>query len=70
MTPEKAAHALVSAGLLDRMDADIAVAVLVSRRVDLTCRAWVEALVQAWLLDNACADAAIAAMGIMERQVA
>jgi hypothetical protein len=69
MTPEKAARVLVRAGLLDRMDAEIAVAVLVSRRMDLTRQAWVEALVQAWLLDTACTDAAIAAMRKEERKI-
>jgi hypothetical protein len=63
MTYETAAHALVGAGLLDKMDTEVAVAVLVTRSADLTQPAWPEALVQAWLLDKACVDAAIAATG-------
>jgi hypothetical protein len=61
MTYETAAYALVDAGLLDKMDTEVAVAVLVARSADLTQPAWPEALVQAWLLDRACVDAAIAA---------
>ena len=70
MTYEKAAHALVSAGLLDKADADVAVALLVSKSVDLTHHAWPETLVQSWLLDKACVDAAVATMGNRGRQVA
>jgi hypothetical protein len=69
MTHEKAAHVLVSAGLLDKMDADVAVAVLVSRSDDLRGHARVEALAQAWLLDQARVDEAIAVMGNGGRQV-
>ena len=70
VTHEKAARALVSAGLLDKTDADVAVAIRVSRSLDRTCHVWVEALVQAWLLDKSCVDAAIAAMGHAGRRVA
>ena len=69
MTHEKAARALVGAGLLDSIDADVAVAVLVSRSLDRTCHAWVEALVSC-PLDKSCVDAAIAAMGHAGRRVA
>ena len=62
MTYEKAVNALVVAGLLDRADADAAVASLATPSVELTYPAWARALAQAGLLDGTNLDAATSVM--------
>jgi hypothetical protein len=64
MTYEKAADALVDAGLLDQIDVGTAIAVLVSSSVEMTYLAWAEVLVRARLIDEASTEAAI---GVMEK---
>ena len=58
MTYEDAVNTLVKSGLLDQADADAAVAVLVSSRVDTTYPSWARALAKAGLLEKSDADAA------------
>jgi hypothetical protein len=53
MTYEKAAEALVGAGLLDQADTGAAIAALGSTSVEMTYPAWAKALVQAGLLTEA-----------------
>jgi hypothetical protein len=62
MTYEKAANALVDAGLLDQADVGKAIAALGSPSVEMTYPGWAEALVQAGLLAEANLAAAIAVM--------
>ena len=62
MTYEKAAEALVGAGLLDQADTGAAIATLGSPSVEMTYPAWAEALVRAGLLTEANRDSAIAVM--------
>jgi hypothetical protein len=64
MPYEKAADALVDAGLLDQTDVGTAIAVLVSSSVEMTYLAWAEVLVRARLIDEASTEAAI---GVMEK---
>ena len=64
MTYEKAADALVDAGLLDQTDVGTAIAILVSSSVEMTYPAWAEALVRARLIGEANTEAAI---GVMEK---
>jgi len=52
----------VGAGLLDKADADMAVASLTASSVESTYPAWARALAQAGLLDRANLEAAISAM--------
>jgi hypothetical protein len=74
MPYEKAADALVDAGLLDQTDVGTAIAVLVSSSVEMTYPAWAEALARARLLTEVNTEAAIgvmekaeAAIGVMEK---
>ena len=62
MTYEKAANALVDAGLLDQADVGKAIAALGSPSVEMTYPGWAEALVQAGLLTEANLKPAIAVM--------
>jgi hypothetical protein len=62
MPYEEAVNTLVKAGLLDKVDADTAVAVLASSSVDLTYPGWAESLAQAGLLDKADAEAVISTL--------
>jgi len=62
MTYEKAAKALVDAGLLDQANARMAAAVLAWPSTNVTYPAWAEALVRAGLLTEANLNAAIAVM--------
>ena len=62
MTYEKAANALVDAGLLDQTDAGTAIAILVSSSVEKAYPAWAEALARVRLLDEANTQAAIDVM--------
>jgi hypothetical protein len=62
MTYEKAAKALVDAGLLDQADTGAAIAALGSTSVEMTYPAWAEALVRAGLLTEANLKPAIAVM--------
>jgi hypothetical protein len=62
MPYEEAVNTLVKAGLLDKVDADTAVAVLASSSVDLTYPGWIKTLAQAGLLDKADAEAATTAL--------
>jgi len=62
MTYQKAAKALVDAGLLDQADTGTAIAVLGSPSVEMTFPAWAEALVRAGLLAEASLDPAIEVM--------
>jgi hypothetical protein len=64
MPYEKAADALVDAGLLDQTDVGTAIAVLVSSSVEMTYSAWAEALARARLLTEVNTEAAI---GVMEK---
>ena len=64
MTYEKAADALVDAGLLDQTDVGTAIAVLVSSSVEMTYPAWAEALARARLPTEVNTEAAI---GVMEK---
>ncbi len=58
MTYEKAAKALVDAGLLDEADVAAAVAALNSSSVEFTYSAWAEAIAKAGLIDKANIEAA------------
>ena len=62
MTYEKAAKALVDAGLLDQADVGAAIAALGSPSVEMTYPAWAKAMVQAGLLTEANLEAAIEVM--------
>jgi len=62
MTYEKAAKALVDAGLLDQADTGTAIAALGSPSVEMTYPGWAEALVRAGLLNEANLEAAIDVM--------
>ena len=62
MTYEKAAKALVDAGLLDQADIGPAIAALGSPSVEMTYPGWAKALVQAGLLTEANLEAAIEVM--------
>jgi hypothetical protein len=71
MTYEKAAKALVDAGLLDQADVGAAIAALGSPSVEMTYPAWAEALVRAGLLTEANLEAAVEVMenaGIAEAE--
>jgi hypothetical protein len=62
MTYEKAANALVDAGLLDQADVGKAIAALGSPSVEMTYPGWAKVLVQAGLLTEANLEAAIEVM--------
>lgn len=59
MTYEKAAQALVAAGLLDKDNVASAASVLASPSIDVTYPAWAEALARAGLIEKA--DVGVAA---------
>ena len=58
MTYEKAAQALVEAGLLDKTNVASAASVLASTSIDITYPAWAEALAGAGLIGKADIEAA------------
>ena len=58
MTYEKAAKALVDAGLLDEADVGAAVAALDSTSVEFTYSSWAEAIAKAGLIDKTNIEAA------------
>ena len=62
MTYEKAAQALVAAGLLDKDNVASAATVMASNSIDVTYPAWAEALAGAGLIDKADVGAATDAM--------
>jgi hypothetical protein len=62
MTYEKAAQALVAAGLLDKDNLASAASVLASTSIDVTYPAWAEALAKAGLIGTADVGAAADAM--------
>jgi len=62
MTYDKAVDVLVNAGLLDKADADAAVATWAASSVAFTYPAWAQALAQAGLLDRANLEAATSVM--------